>query len=52
MSIYKGSLLEIQQLLEDVRETIRKVAPDANEVISYSMPGYKLNGMLVPGMPI
>jgi uncharacterized protein YdhG (YjbR/CyaY superfamily) len=36
-----------QLLLEDVRRTIKNAAPEAKEVISYSMPGYKLNGMLV-----
>jgi uncharacterized protein YdhG (YjbR/CyaY superfamily) len=38
---------EVQILLEKVRQTIKDSAPDATEVISYSMPGYKLNGMLV-----
>ena len=36
-----------QALLEKLRETIRKAAPDAEECISYAMPAYKLNGMLV-----
>lgn len=36
-----------QQLLKQMRATIRKAAPDAEEVISYGMPGYKLNGVLV-----
>lgn len=30
-----------------MRETIVKAAPNAKEVISYKMPAYKLNGMLV-----
>ena len=34
-------------LLQRVRETIKKAAPHAEEVISYSMPAYKLEGMLV-----
>ena len=38
---------EDQKLLEQVRSTIQEVAPKAEEVISYSMPGYKLNSMLV-----
>ena len=38
---------EVQQLLEQLRGTIKKAAPDAEEVISYGMPAYKLNGMLV-----
>jgi uncharacterized protein YdhG (YjbR/CyaY superfamily) len=31
------------ELLQQMRETIRKAAPDAEEIISYGMPGYKLN---------
>lgn len=38
---------ETQRLLEQVRATIRKAAPNAEETISYQMPAYKLNGMLV-----
>jgi uncharacterized protein YdhG (YjbR/CyaY superfamily) len=38
---------EIRAPLRQIRETIRKAAPDAEEVISYRMPAYKLNGMLV-----
>jgi uncharacterized protein YdhG (YjbR/CyaY superfamily) len=30
--------------LKRVRRTIRKAMPKAEEVISYSIPGYKLNG--------
>jgi len=36
-----------QKLIEQLRATIKKAAPKAEEVISYGMPGYKLNGMLV-----
>src|ERR1035438_10083195 len=35
---------DIQILLEQIRITIRKSAPDAVESISYGMPAYKLNG--------
>lgn len=38
---------EIQYRLQQLRETIRKAAPDAEEVISYQMPAFRLNGMLV-----
>lgn len=38
---------EVQLLLQNVRQTIIDSAPGAKEVISYSMPGYKLDGMLV-----
>jgi len=43
----KGFPKEIQQLLEQVRQTIKKAAPLANEAISYGMPAFKLNGMLL-----
>lgn len=36
-----------QLLLEQIRETIRKAAPQAEEVISYGMPAFKQKGMLV-----
>lgn len=38
---------ETRELLEKVRAVIKETAPEAEEVISYMMPGYKLNGMLV-----
>ncbi len=37
----------IQKLLQEIRETIKKAAPDAEECISYQMPAYKLKGMVV-----
>ena len=36
-----------QVLLEKIRAIIRKAAPGAEELISYAMPAYRLNGMLV-----
>ena len=39
--------VETQQLLEQIRTIVKSVAPEANEVISYSMPAFKLNGILV-----
>lgn len=33
--------------LEILRKTIRQAAPQAEEVISYNMPAFKLNGVLV-----
>jgi uncharacterized protein YdhG (YjbR/CyaY superfamily) len=33
--------------LGKIRITIKQAAPEAEEVISYGMPGYKLNGVLV-----
>ena len=38
---------QIQERLNQVRMAIKKAAPKAEEVISYSMPAYKLNGVLV-----
>ncbi len=38
---------EIRELLEELRLTIKKAAPKATEEISYGMPAFKLNGMLV-----
>lgn len=33
--------------MEQLRATIRKAAPGAEEVISYNIPAFRLNGMLV-----
>ncbi len=33
-----------QQILEEIRETIRKVVPEATEKISYAIPTFALNG--------
>ena len=38
---------ETQQLLELLRMTILQAAPKAEEVISYNMPAFKYNGILV-----
>jgi uncharacterized protein YdhG (YjbR/CyaY superfamily) len=38
---------DIQSILEKMRQTIRKAAPEAVEAISYQMPTFKLNGNLV-----
>ena len=38
---------EIAKRLEQVRNVIRKSAPNAEELISYGMPYYKLNGRLI-----
>ena len=37
----------IQKILQQIRETIHQAAPDAKEVISYKMPAFKQNGILV-----
>jgi uncharacterized protein YdhG (YjbR/CyaY superfamily) len=36
-----------QKQLKNIRAIIKAAAPKAEEVISYKMPAYKLNGMLV-----
>lgn len=38
---------EVQAILEKIRLTITKAAPDAQEIISYRMPAFKLGGILV-----
>ena len=38
---------EIAVLLEKVRASIKKAAPEATEAISYAMPTFKLHGNLV-----
>jgi uncharacterized protein YdhG (YjbR/CyaY superfamily) len=37
----------VRAILEGLRKTIRQAAPQAEEVISYNMPAFKSNGMLV-----
>ncbi|MNK16443.1 hypothetical protein D3C87_346080 [compost metagenome] len=37
----------VQKLLEQIRRIIQKAAPEATEAISYAMPTFKLNGILV-----
>jgi len=34
----------VQEILEKIRITIRKAAPDAQETIKYQMPTFALNG--------
>jgi len=38
---------DVQSILEKMRLTIRKAAPEAVEAISYQIPTFKLNGNLV-----
>jgi uncharacterized protein YdhG (YjbR/CyaY superfamily) len=35
---------DVQIILEKIRQTIQKVAPEAVETISYQIPTFKLNG--------
>ena len=37
----------VKKALRDIRKTIKSAAPNAEEVISYQIPGYKYHGMLV-----
>ena len=34
----------VQDILEEIRQTIKKAAPAAQETISYSIPAFKLKG--------
>ena len=38
---------DVQRILEKIRETIQKAAPEAVETISYQMPAFKLNGRIL-----
>ena len=38
---------ETQKILQQFRATVKKAAPQADETISYAMPAFKLNGILV-----
>jgi uncharacterized protein YdhG (YjbR/CyaY superfamily) len=42
-----GFAKDVQVKLQAVRRTIRKAAPEAEEVISYQIAGYRLDGMLI-----
>src|SRR5579884_2428375 len=37
----------VRPILNQIRQTIRAAAPEATEVISYRMPAFKLQGILV-----
>jgi uncharacterized protein YdhG (YjbR/CyaY superfamily) len=38
---------DVQVILQKIREVVRGAAPDAQEAISYQIPAFKLNGVLV-----
>ena len=42
-----GFQSELREKLQELREIITRAAPEAEEVISYSMPAYRLHGILV-----
>jgi uncharacterized protein YdhG (YjbR/CyaY superfamily) len=37
----------VQAILQELRQAIKDAAPQAQEAISYQMPAFKLNGMLI-----
>ena len=43
----EGFPSKVQKLLQKIRKTIQKAAPDAVEAISYQIPTFKLNGNLI-----
>jgi uncharacterized protein YdhG (YjbR/CyaY superfamily) len=38
---------EVQEMLEQIRQAIRKAAPGAEEKISYGMPAFTVNGKVL-----
>ena len=38
---------DIQAVLQKIRQTVKAAAPEAEETISYRMPAFKMNGVLV-----
>jgi uncharacterized protein YdhG (YjbR/CyaY superfamily) len=38
---------DMRASLQELRRTVREVAPEAEEVVSYQVPAFRLNGMLV-----
>jgi uncharacterized protein YdhG (YjbR/CyaY superfamily) len=42
-----GFAPDIQAVLQKIRRTVKAAAPNAEQTISYRMPAYKLNGVLV-----
>jgi uncharacterized protein YdhG (YjbR/CyaY superfamily) len=37
----------VRSILEKMRQTVHRAAPEAEETISYAMPAFRLNGILV-----
>lgn len=42
-----ASPAEVQPILEKIRKTIAAAAPEAQELISYRMPAFRLHGILI-----
>jgi len=45
----KGVPEDRRRVLEDLRATIRSIGPDALECISYRIPAFRLNGVVIAG---
>ncbi len=45
--VYCGFSKHIQEILEQIRATVKEAAPAAEETIKYQMPTFMLNGNLV-----
>ena len=43
---------DVREILENIRRTIKKLAPEAEEVISYRMPGFRLMAGSLCGLPL
>jgi uncharacterized protein YdhG (YjbR/CyaY superfamily) len=43
----RGFPEEVQKILQEVRATIARAVPDAQETISYRMPAFTMKGMLL-----
>lgn len=43
----EGFPSNVQKILQKIRKTIQKAAPDAEEAISYQIPTFRLNGNLI-----
>jgi uncharacterized protein YdhG (YjbR/CyaY superfamily) len=38
---------DVQSVLQKIRETVKTAAPNAQETISYRIPAFRLNGILI-----
>lgn len=38
---------QVREILEQIRQIVRKNAPKSEEIISYRMPAFRLNGILI-----
>lgn len=40
---------QFRELLQHLREVLRRALPDTEEIVAYSMPGFRLDGTIVAG---